>query len=660
MITDRRQANTTKGSEQQVQSKSIVNEVKDVEVSQNARSETVDIPDQDFELLAQLVSHEFARVAVELSKNNSQEEASCKSAVSDPIQDRKKRGQIHQEIRRIFKSKLETSTNDDGAIIASLVTNNRSNNKKRREKPRGPREGPPAGEYLHFTLYKDNRDTVDAVNQITRILRIKPTSVGYAGTKDRRASTAQRCSVRYQRKAALDGLNGKLWGISTGDYTFANGPIHLGQLNGNEFVIILKNCAQSKVGQEMGLSQTVESLQKEAHATLSSMGTQGWINYFGHQRFGTHEIGTHRIGQLLLAEKFEDAVNSLMSYDADLAEKAEAGELGENPARRDEFARHQACMLFQTNKDVQRALQIMPRRFSAECSIMKHLARLGSKTRRDFVGAIMFITRGLRSMYFHAYQSIVWNHAASKRWELFGATVTKGDLILAEAEIKRQPQEKDQDGDEIINPIEEDADSPLIAREITDEELSSGRFTIHDIVLPSPGYDIVYPGGEIGQFYKDFMGKEENGNLDPHSMRRKQREFSLPGHYRKLMNKFLAKPSIEFKTYSDDEEQMHPTDMDKIKAASSDNSVKRPRANSYAPGEAVPKRVKSGNINDKDDALHADALQDDPSNQTTTDNREVNTESTSIQTKIAAIVKFQLGKSAYATVVLRELMGDQP
>ncbi|KOS21270.1 Multisubstrate pseudouridine synthase 7 [Escovopsis weberi] len=512
---------------------------------------------------------------------------------------------------------------------------------------------------------------MDAVSQIARILRLKPQVIGYAGTKDRRASTAQRCSVRYIRDTSLAGLNGKLRGITTGDYEYKEEPIHLGELLGNEFAITIKNCEM--FGEAGSSASTVPEklvvIRSNVQSALDHMVEHGWINYFGHQRFGTHQIGTHQIGKLILADKFEDAVNSILAYDEETAQKAETEESPE-PAKRDEYARHQACMLFRTGKDSQKAIDLMPRRFTAEGCVMRHLNRQGQQTRRDFVGAIIHITRGLRSMYLHAYQSHVWNHAASRRWELFGDKVVKGDLVIADAEAVPLISGQDQDGDDIVNPVEDD-EAPVRARPLTAEEAASGQYTIHDVVLPTPGYDVIYPDNETGDFYREFMRSEENGALDPHKMRRLRREFSLPGRYRKVMHRFLGEPSVEFRAYADDEEQMHPTDLDLLsKARSSHQGSKRTRDGDGSEGrdlnepraeeEEEEGQRPSKMIKVADDESRTDASAPAPLDgelQRPDNERPGKAEE---KTKMAAVVKFQLGKSAYATVALRELMGDPP
>ncbi|EWG44092.1 hypothetical protein FVEG_05281 [Fusarium verticillioides 7600] len=620
--------------------------------------ETVnDVSPEDATILEGLTDQRFSQELIEVYRSgHGADYEKKKSVTSEPMDDRAKRGQVHQEIRRIFKSRIDTNTTDEGAIVATLIPPRKANSKKRGHGGRGGRGGgreeKPAGEYLHFTLFKENRDTMDAVNQIARFLKVKPQVIGYAGTKDRRASTVQRCSVRYMRPRNLAGINGRIWGVSTGDYDYKDKPVYLGQLLGNEFVIAIKSCQIVGESSDQPIAQRVKVLKKNVDSALNHMNEHGWINYFGHQRFGTHEVGTHQIGQLILGDKYEEAVMSLLHYDDKIAQRAEAGDIPDEPSKRDEYLRNQACMLFLTDKDVDRAIKLMPRRFSAENSIFRHLNRQGAQSRRDFIGSLVHITRGLRSMYLHAYQSYIWNHAASRRWELHGENVIAGDLIIAPTESVPLVSGQDQDGDDIINPVEDDEDAPVRARPLTAEEAISGNYTIFDIVLPTPGYDVVYPENDIGEFYKDFMSRDENGNLDPYKMRRMRREFSLPGRYRKIMNRFLATPSAEIRAYSDDAEQMHPTDLDNIKAS---KGPSRKRSHEDADSGSTVKKTKVENGTPASAEVEMTYVQAE-----TADDGSAPEAAPASQepTKVAVVVKFQLGRSAYATIALRELMGD--
>ncbi|PFH60655.1 hypothetical protein XA68_10567 [Ophiocordyceps unilateralis] len=648
----------------------------DTEAAKPGRADqTTEVAAEDVNLLSTLAGDEFAQGLVRLFQGGSGDVTDGDGIAlvkSEAIDDKSKRGQVHGEIRRIFRSAIETNTDDTGAIIAF-----RASSKKGRRRNRGARgqgRDKPSAEYLHFTLYKDNRDTMDAVNQISRMLRTKPQHVGYAGTKDKRASTAQRCSLRYGNQRALAAANGKLWGMATGDYEYRHEPIRLGDLLGNEFVIAIKNCKLVDGSAERAAPEILEALHTHAQATLNQMAAHGWINYYGHQRFGTHRIGTHEVGKLIIGGRWEEAVMALLYYDEDVARKAAAGEVSDEPFQREEYARHQACMLFRTGTDPEAAAKMMPPRFAAETCLLRHLTRLGPGSLKDYAGALTHITRGLRSMYLHAYQSYVWNHAASKRWELHGASVVEGDLVLADddddndAVPDQEDSSTDDQGDAARPVAAEDAHAPPRVRPLTAEEALSGRYSIHDVVLPSPGYSVVYPTNALGRFYQDFMARDENGGLDPHKMRRLRREFSLPGHYRKLVCSFLAPPEITFRLYEDDAEQMHPTDLDLARPS---RSGKRAAPGQEDVGVVVAaqsanKKVKldadadaggggegggdDANVVDHDSAPDKTHRSDDIKPDSLPDKKP----------KIAALLRMQLAKSAYATVALRELMGDLP
>lgn len=68
-------------------------------------------------------------------------------------------------------------------------------------------------------------------------------------------------------------------------------------------------------------------------------------------------------------------------------------------------------------------------------------------------------------MYLHAYQSFIWNEATSKRVSSLGLKPCRGDLVMIESTGK------------VIK--------------LTDENL--GQYGIEDVVLPLPGYDVLYP-----------------------------------------------------------------------------------------------------------------------------------------------------------------------
>lgn len=109
--------------------------------------------------------------------------------------------------------------------------------------------------YIHFTLLKSNRETHDALSHLVRVLHLQNRDLGSCGTKDKRAVTVQRISVKRGGKTLEDvwragnGVSGKkgkgagkVWdnGVKLGDFEYAKQGLELGQLQGNRFVVTLR------------------------------------------------------------------------------------------------------------------------------------------------------------------------------------------------------------------------------------------------------------------------------------------------------------------------------------------------------------------------------------------------------------------------------------
>lgn len=488
-----------------------------------------------------------------------------------------------QDVRRIFSSRLDTVTGADDVVkitVAQKVKpqgrfgqsgNGRDSgrNQQKRSRPTWQELG---GEHLHFSLYKENKDTMEVISYISSQLKTSPRQFSFAGTKDRRGVTVQRVSVLRVYADALANLNRTLRGSKVGNFQYEKHRLELGDLMGNEFLITLRDCT-------FGGFNTIEGTDKAAladkvmGAAVKNMQAHGFINYYGLQRFGTYAIGTHDVGTKILQGDFEGAVNAILAYGDD----ALACALDTNfvpadgkPLPRDDIARAEALHIFKTTGESQKALEKLPRKFSGETSIIRHMKR----NRRDFIGALIQIPRNLRLMYVHAYQSLVWNMVASERWTRYGHKIIKGDLVLVDSEAAKhiasvKEHEVDENGEIIVLPSAGDTaishdDLWERARALTAEEAASGKYNIFDIVLPTPGYDIEYPDNDVGEYYKEFMGSERGGGLDPGNMRRSQQDFSLSGSYRKLLAQIGKDIKYEIKVYNDDNEQMVETDLEKI------------------------------------------------------------------------------------------------
>ncbi|ORX91128.1 pseudouridine synthase, partial [Basidiobolus meristosporus CBS 931.73] len=355
--------------------------------------------------------------------------------------------------------------------------------------------------FCQFVVRKENRDTADVVGDIARMTKLSPKVFSYAGTKDRRGITTQLVTGHHVKAERLLGLNKSMRGVQVGGFKYTPDKIDLGDLSGNRFVITIRELE----------AESMEMVDRE----LTALRDRGFINYFGMQRFGARAVPTHVVGKHLLLGNWEKAVDLIL-----MPREGETGTIAE--------ARQQ----WASTRDPSLVVSLFPKRCVAEVKVLSTLAQNGR--RRDFLGAISTIPRNLRLMYVHAYQSFIWNQMVSQRIRMYGSDKpVAGDLVLAE-----RPLEK----------------GGGCVKALTSADLS--QYSIYDIVMPLPGFDVEYPENEIGKRYLERLGKD---GLDPRGMHRSVKEFSLPGSYRPCVVKPMD-TTWELLGYSDPDEDLPAVD----------------------------------------------------------------------------------------------------
>ena len=233
------------------------------------------------------------------------------------------------------------------------------------------------GEHLVFVMEKANWDTVGAIREIARRLHCSEKRLGFTGTKDRRAVTAQRCSAWHVSKEELESVKIK-------DITLKplcrGGRISLGDLWGNRFTITVRDFH--------GKGEMPKRIP----------------NFFGPQRFGELRPITHLVGKAIVNGQFHDAVDTYLFSTA--------------PSDPDKEVRERY------RGDYTKALAEFPHHLKYERSILGHLA----KSPNDYVGALRALPRKLLVMFVHAYQSQLFNEVLRRRLEI-GLDPIRGDIL---------------------------------------------------------------------------------------------------------------------------------------------------------------------------------------------------------------------------------------
>ncbi|SCV68367.1 BQ2448_488 [Microbotryum intermedium] len=478
--------------------------------------------------------------------------------------------------------------------------------------------------YIHFTLQKANKEMHDALSGLCRTLNLQSRDIGAAGTKDKRAVTVQRLSMKRGHRTIEDvwnaangsgrgrggnrgrgrgrgggGFGGsQAWGnmdrgVRIADVAYGEKMFTLGMLKGNRFVITLR--------------EVIADSPTTIERAMSTLREHGFINYYGMQRFGTAPVPTHAIGLALLRTDWALASHLMLLH--------RQGE-GDDVAL--------ARSLFHEGKlaDASRA---MPRRAVAEKAMVDFYAKNGTTSH---LGALSSIPKSLRMMYAHAWQSYIWNRVVSERVKMYGCKEpVVGDFVLAEGARLKEDGE-DADEPEVVAPepldpvLDEDVEPtpthPGLTAEqaaataripkikiLTQEDIAAKAYTIFDVVLPMPGYAVMYPSGPLGETYRSIMLED---GIDPQDMFRRQREYSLGGTYRKLMH--LPKDvSHKLMTYTSSTQDLAQSDEDLLLGKEA------PVVTSYDPSQPLPEG-------------HSLALQ----------------------------LEMTLGSSTYATMALREVL----
>ncbi|KAF7491877.1 Pseudouridylate synthase 7 -like protein [Sarcoptes scabiei] len=513
------------------------------------------------------------------------------------------RKSIHDFIKVKYPQlESRTESKNDQKIIK--VMKNTGHNRRDRK---WPSEKP---DYVHFVVYKENLETIQIVNELSKLIGSTTKNFTFAGNKDKRAITTQMFSAFrtdplkiWQSSNSFNRRSRNQATMHVGHFRFSDEPLRLGDLNGNKFEIILRQISS------LALDSLSSTRIDEINQNLESIKNNGFINYYGMQRFGSHRIDSHRLGVLILKKEFKSLVKMI------LCEKPLNRSSSNSFNQNQDQAFNDAIKIWKEERDAGAAYKKLPRKFTNEGSLLRALTKVDPN---DFHGALCLgLTRSSRLTYLHAYQSFLWNRISSFRMREYGLKVVVGDLVWDE-KLSTNSIIDGNDIDEIIDQ-ESSIDSAIdssdsnIRSNIPENEIilitedNINQYTIYDVVIPVIGTLSKLPTNRCRDQI-DILLREDGITMENFGSLGKQ--WCCNGSYRKL----LVRPKdfrSEWIEYFDEKKSLILSDLDRI------NGKK---------------------------------LQDDKKILTSQDGND-----RADQKKLSLKIEFILPKSSYATMMIREI-----
>ncbi|GAW79185.1 hypothetical protein, conserved [Plasmodium gonderi] len=158
-------------------------------------------------------------------------------------------------------------------------------------------------EWINFILYKVNKDTQEAIREISKISNIPIKDFYYSGFKDKRSVSTQIISTSVMNLVKINNIiendlrnDKKMKNIKICNVENVSKKIELGAHSGNRFVIVLRN---------------VQNHEKYLRHKLNYIKKYGFINYFGMQRFGIYK-NTFNKGKALISRNYKEYIRHVL------------------------------------------------------------------------------------------------------------------------------------------------------------------------------------------------------------------------------------------------------------------------------------------------------------------------------------------------------------
>lgn len=126
------------------------------------------------------------------------------------------------------------------------------------------------GNFLVLKIKKTNCDTWELIDRLAKFLNVYSNEIGYAGLKDKRATTTQYITIPKKYSKEIKSFKSKK--IEILETFLHNEKLNIGDLEGNRFKINLYDVEITDINHIQKIIKTISK--------------NGMPNYFGYQRFG--------------------------------------------------------------------------------------------------------------------------------------------------------------------------------------------------------------------------------------------------------------------------------------------------------------------------------------------------------------------------------------
>jgi tRNA pseudouridine13 synthase len=263
------------------------------------------------------------------------------------------------------------------------------------------RELKQSGKHAVYRVSKVGMTTFAAEKVLAQHCTVPFKRIGFAGLKDTHARTVQYFSV--ETNDADCGIF-KEQNVTSELAGFLDEPLRTGDLKGNKFVITIRDLKDKDVKTAL---RNVEQVKL------------GVPNYFDSQRFGSLKGVAGFIAKDVLKGDYESAVKKIITA-----------------TTRHQKAKIRAVRKFikanwgEWNLCLDEAKKAQLER-TVEGTVVRHLSEFSN----DFKGAFQRTFKGIREIFFSAYQSFIWNECVKKvvrqnSREVFSIEYEAGKLVF--------------------------------------------------------------------------------------------------------------------------------------------------------------------------------------------------------------------------------------